>query len=121
MYEASLRSNFCLLSSQFVFTFMFEVRLKPDRTTNDERRTTNDEPEPNLNLNTNREARSEKFELQICFSVYFLLTRAPSASCSTLLVATFSPALRPVLISTRLSTVCPMVTIRSSARSPLRT
>ena len=43
-------------------------------------------------------------------------TRAPSTSCATLLVATVSPALRPLVISIESPTVWPVVTMRSSAR-----
>ena len=67
----------------------------------------------------NRTANAELSE-PLHDSTYFRTVdgRAPSTSCSTLLVATFSPALRPVLISTRSSTDWPTVTMRSSARSP---
>ena len=41
-------------------------------------------------------------------------TFAPSKSCATFFVATFSPALSPVAISTSESTCCPVVTMRSS-------
>ena len=44
-----------------------------------------------------------------------LVMRMPSASCATLLVATASPALTPLVISIRSSTVWPVVTMRSSA------
>ena len=52
---------------------------------------------------------------------YLTATRTPSTSCSTPLVATRSPAFRPLVISTRSPTAWPVVTMRSSARSPATT
>ena len=49
------------------------------------------------------------------------MTLVPSTSRVTFVVATRSPGFRPLVISTRVSTVWPVVTIRSSTWSPLTT